>query len=279
MPVQDASEETFVLFSDEVPSSNLGFVDSNASTIDLDVGKRSLTLTQSPGLLKSDRSTGTTGAVIWKITPLIAQWLASMPNCLGSARILHNEAVVVELGCGVSGLIGIVMAPLVSTYILTDQAYVMKTLRSNVDANVSESLARPRRSTAQKARAPPQPKLIPLDWETDDASTLKHELPHGRYIDLVVVCDCVYNEYLIQPLVRTLVDVCGLAMATEKATFVLIAQQLRSAEVLEQFLDTLMLHFVVWRVPEEHLPATLQPGSGYVVHLACLKAQTNRQDH
>ncbi|RMZ86349.1 hypothetical protein DV736_g6423, partial [Chaetothyriales sp. CBS 134916] len=239
-PVEDASEETFFIFSQDVPSSNLGYIDNTSSTIDIDIGSRSLTLRQSPGLLKSDRSTGTTGAVLWKITPLVAQWLVSMPSCMCNARILHSEAVVIELGCGVSGLIGIVMAPLVSTYILSDQAYVMKTLRCNVDAN---------------------PQLIPLDWETDDATALKHELPEGRAVNLVVVCDCVYNEHLIPPLVRTLTDVCGLVTPAEEAPFALIAQQLRSADVFEQFLDILMSHFVVWRMPDKHLPGTLQSGN------------------
>ncbi len=66
--------------------------------------------------------------MLWKITPLIAEWLASLPHCLKSAGVLHGDAVIVELGCGTTGLIGIIMAPLVTSYLLTDQAYVIKTL-------------------------------------------------------------------------------------------------------------------------------------------------------
>lgn len=79
MPIQDAEEgrllyrvghiatcltnaETFILFSQDIPSSNLGFVDNKARTIEVEVAGRTLTLQQSPGLLNSQRTGGTSTA-------------------------------------------------------------------------------------------------------------------------------------------------------------------------------------------------------------------------
>jgi hypothetical protein len=56
--------ETFLLFSRDIPSQNLGFVDSSASasTLDITVAGKDLTIHQSPTLLTSNRAGGTTGA-------------------------------------------------------------------------------------------------------------------------------------------------------------------------------------------------------------------------
>lgn len=54
--------ETFLLFSQSIPSQNLGFVDSKASILDITVGNRDLTIHQSPTILSSNRGGGTTGA-------------------------------------------------------------------------------------------------------------------------------------------------------------------------------------------------------------------------
>jgi hypothetical protein len=54
--------ETFLVFSQSIPSQNLGFVDSKATTLNLTVAGKDLSITQSPGILSSDRTGGTTGA-------------------------------------------------------------------------------------------------------------------------------------------------------------------------------------------------------------------------
>lgn len=60
--IEDPEEETFLLFSQEIPSQNLGFVDSQATTIDLTIGGKDYTIHQSPTIL--NRPGSTTGAVI-----------------------------------------------------------------------------------------------------------------------------------------------------------------------------------------------------------------------
>lgn len=54
--------ESFLLFSQPIPSQNLGFVDQTATSIDLTIAGRDLTIHQSPTILSSTRGGGTTGA-------------------------------------------------------------------------------------------------------------------------------------------------------------------------------------------------------------------------
>src|SRR5437016_4837407 len=140
IPSADWIEEMFLVFSEDIPSESLGFVDSTAASIDIAIGSREFTITQSPGLLRSSVDGGTTGAVLWKVTPLVAAWLVNKDNFLWQNSILTDEATIVELGCGISGLIGLSMAPLLARYILTDQSYVVKHLKHNIAANGPLSL-------------------------------------------------------------------------------------------------------------------------------------------
>jgi len=57
-----ALAEAFVIFSQDIPSQSLGFIDSQAATLDVTVAGHDLTIRQSRGLLTSDRKEGTTGA-------------------------------------------------------------------------------------------------------------------------------------------------------------------------------------------------------------------------
>lgn len=54
--------ESFLLFSQAIPSQNLGFIDPKATSLDITVAGRDLTIQQSPTLLSSNRKEGTTGA-------------------------------------------------------------------------------------------------------------------------------------------------------------------------------------------------------------------------
>ncbi|KIV84129.1 hypothetical protein PV11_06102 [Exophiala sideris] len=273
-PIEDASEETFLLFSQDIPSNNLGFVDSKLTVVELEIAGRDFALQQSPGLLNSSRKTGTTGAVLWKITPLLGAWLASSPKLLSDLDVLHPGTTVVELGCGVAGLLGLLLSKLVKCYVLTDQEYVMKYLRENISNNakaVNYHANKSKRSDSRRATSDEGvPKTLALDWEIDRAEHLNSIIAPQDSLDLVVLCDCVYNDFLIKPLVQTCVDVCGLR-GPDSHTIVLIAQQLRTDSVVELFLETMMEHFDVWRVPEERIGPGLGSGSGYVVHLAALK--------
>ncbi|KAL2120415.1 hypothetical protein VTJ04DRAFT_4442 [Mycothermus thermophilus] len=141
VPVQDVEEETFDLFAQDLPSQNLGFVDSRASTVDITVAGRDFTIHQSPAVLSSNRAGGTTGAVLWKITPLFAEWLASPTNPLFANGILSSTSLVLELGCGVSALVGLLLAPRVARCVLTDQPYVARLVEQNITENAQAAAA------------------------------------------------------------------------------------------------------------------------------------------
>ena len=168
-----------MLFSQAIPSDlNLGIVNEKAAAVEIEIAGHDYTIQQSPAILNSVRPAGTTGAVVWKVSPLIAAWLASQPSLLWDHGILHAEAHVVELGCGISPLIGLTVSSDIASYILTDQKYVLKVMEHNLEANRAflpqqksgRPKARPLRSatTAQ----PQKLRFMSLDWEQDSAQNL-----------------------------------------------------------------------------------------------------------
>jgi len=249
-------------------------IDDKASTLEVDVAGERYDIRQSPGLLTSSNAEGTTGAALWKISPLLAEWLADQTNALWSTGILDLDAVVVELGCGITGLVGLVMAKRVSTYILTDQRSVLKLLQENVDANAphansSKVKSRTSRKVERSSEGNSKARVMELNWELDDAAALDDALSLGGQIDLVIVCDCVFNDFLLPPLVTMCQKIC--LRSIEKRTALLVAQQLRSDEVFSAFMELLLTKFNVWRLSDASLPPTLHSGSGFVVHLAILR--------
>lgn len=270
-------EEMFFVFSEDIPSENLGFVDSTASSIDVQIGSREFIITQSPGLLRSSADSGTTGAVLWKVTPLVAAWLVDKDNFLWQNFILTDKATVVELGCGISGLIGLSMAPLLARYILTDQSYVMKHLKHNIAANhpFPSLLVPGKRESRAKFRPKDILETLTLDWETDSAINVKNALEDRHGVTMLVACDCIYNDFLIKPFVQMCLEICALHSQgqSQAPTVVLVAQQLRSDEIFLEWLRVMTASFHVWRVPDNCLSKELRSGSGLIVHLALRKEQ------
>ncbi|TVY50394.1 Diaminohydroxyphosphoribosylamino-pyrimidine deaminase [Lachnellula cervina] len=283
--IEDPEEEAFLLFSQSIPSQNLGFVDSKASTLELTIGDRDLTIHQSPTILSSNRGGGTTGAIVWKITPLFASWITTPTNPFLKHDILDSSSAVLELGCGISGIIGLTLGPHVASYVLTDQDYVMKLLHQNLAENcreMSTSTSKGRKSNVKPKRGSTSVNVAqntsnitakPLDWETDEVTT---SLLGSDSFDAVVACDCIYNDALIQPLVQTCIDACQLRLpdtAKEKEcpTVCIVAQQLRSAEVFEAWLKAFYKAFRVWRLPDNELIDGLKSDSGFVVHIGILR--------
>ncbi|KAL4880784.1 hypothetical protein BJY04DRAFT_70667 [Aspergillus karnatakaensis] len=327
--VEDAEEESFLLFSQSIPSSNLGFVDSKSTTIDLTIHEREYTIHQSPTLLSSSRAGGTTGAVLWKITPLFATWLSNQPtNPLWTHNILTPSSTVVELGCGISALTALTLSPLLSQsghYLATDQEYVQKLFRQNLDANPpSTSSSKPKSKTRKGGKAArggkasdasagggglggalhPNITFTSLDWETDIPDTLKAQISSSspqlentgddaeneedKGFDVLLSCDCIYNDALISPFVRTCAEIArlrpsysafqressapsGSESAARRPTVCIIAQQQRSPEVFEGWLMETMRHFRVWRVRGDVLGRELGEDSGYLVHVLVVK--------
>ncbi|KAK5721834.1 Ribosomal protein lysine methyltransferase [Elasticomyces elasticus] len=278
--VENSYEETFDLFTNAAPLPNLGMVDPNATSIELTIAGRDFTVTQSPGLLHSNQKLGTTGAAVWQTSVKVAEWLASPKHVLFENGVLDANSTVLELGSGTSGIIASTLAPLVAKVVATDQQHLLKNLRANLDANAAPTV----KFIGRKAgKAVPHSSLLvtilALDWETDDIP--KHLDSHGlgAGVDLVLACDCVYNYALIEPFVQACADTCSLRnhKTDESAshgepctTICLVAQQLRSSDVFEQWLEAFIRKFRVWRVPDEMLTAGLKEGGRFVVHAGIL---------
>ncbi|KAK1829018.1 hypothetical protein QBC39DRAFT_141017 [Podospora conica] len=278
--IQAPDEETYDLFAQSLPSHSLGFIDPKALTLDLTIAGRDLVIHQSPGILSSNRAGGTTGAVLWKVTPLFAAWFSSPSlNPLFTHSILTPSSYILELGCGISALVGLLTAPHISRYVLTDQPYVSKLVEANIAENTAAATKRgggrhKPSSSSSKPTATDDKKLIftPLDWElsTPNPSLTASSTTHS--FDAVVACDCIYNEALIDPFVAACADVCRLRSPEEGGpTVCVVGQQLRDPEIFEAWLEAFCRVFRVWRVPGEVLGEGMGEGSGFVVHLGVLK--------
>ncbi|KAF2475678.1 uncharacterized protein BDR25DRAFT_331481 [Lindgomyces ingoldianus] len=287
-PVTDPEEEAFLLFSQDIPSQSLGFIDSKAPALNITVAGHDLTIHQSRGLLHSDRKQGTTGAVVWKVTPLFAEWVASQ-NFVFEAGYLAADSIALELGAGVAGIVALALAPKIKRYIATDQGYVLRLLKQNISENSATNsrngnkIERSRHKRPHAANNLPSSNIetLELDWESDLRLALYSVLgredsisdggPNG--VDLLIACDCIYNDTLIEPLNEACAQICHLRSSNPEArpTLCLIAQQLRSYEVFESWLKSFHQKFHVWRVPDQLLIAPLREHSGFVIHIGLLR--------
>lgn len=202
-------------------------------------------------------------AVLWKVTPLFAEWLSSRTNPLHH-HLLGPASTVLELGCGISPLNAFALAPFIGSYVLSDQHYVQKLLGQNIAANGDE-------------RARGKVTFRPLDWEEDEVTAALSE--PAAWFDAVLAADCVYNYALVEPFVQTCAEACRLKERhnkkqkeeeeeeTERANgkcVCIVAQQLRNSDVFRDWLESFMERFRVWRVKE-------RLGAGFVVHVGVLK--------
>ncbi|KAK2616427.1 Ribosomal protein lysine methyltransferase [Conoideocrella luteorostrata] len=283
--IQDPDEETFLLYSNPVISQNLGFIDPKAETLEVNLSGRDLTIHQSPAVLGSTRAGGTTGAVLWKVAPLFAEWLASPKNPLFST-ILGASSTLLELGCGISPLNAFAAAPRIAQYVLSDQPYVQKLVNQNLLANPMPAVgkaARPglkRKPSASTGMQNIQFRV--LDWEQDQVTT-SLAAPSCSF-DAVVATDCVYNYALVEPFVQTCVDVCMLKQQQREADgrvgsgqefglhpcVCVVAQHLRNDDVFRSWLAAFRERFRVWRVREDVVPG-LGAKDGFVVHVGVLR--------
>lgn len=119
-----------------------------------------------------------------------------------------------------------------------------------------------------------------LDWEESSLEYLPRLLAsenagyeHDGTPDVVVACDCIYNETLIEPFVRTCAALCRFRtrLSGSCPTFCIIAQQLRSADVFDTWLKAMNMSFRIWRIPQALLSPELTEASGFVVHVAVIR--------
>ena len=224
--------------------------------------------------------------VLWKINPLISTWISSNANVLFSKSVLGPNSVILELGCGISGLPGMALAPRVSRFIATDQGYVLKLLRRNLEENSIQLSTSPRPKASMsdelsqiKTKPRTQIEFLDLDWEISDLTSLSASLQDSSSytLDAILACDCIYNDTLIKPFVRACAELCSRksdhipSKRMSYGTVCIIAQQLRSSDVFEGWLAEFRRLFQVWRFPDDLLDEGLKLGSGYIVHMGLLR--------
>ncbi|KAF1980183.1 hypothetical protein BU23DRAFT_562585 [Bimuria novae-zelandiae CBS 107.79] len=271
-------DDLFKVLGEHVTDPEEGFIDSQAAEVEINVGGKDLTIRQSRGLLTSDRKEGTTGAVVWKVTPLFAEWIASA-NFLFQGGFLGHETVAIELGAGISGVVALMLAPRIHKYIATDQDYVLRLLKQNISENVPATKASKKPKTKKKSSNAVEPTTnidtLQLDWELNSVSSLPAQLglDDAEGLDLIIACDCIYNENLIEPLNNTCAQICKLrsTASASKPTLCLVAQQLRSHDVFESWLKCFHKLFHVWQVPDALLAAPLRENSGFIVHIGIVR--------
>lgn len=219
-----------------------------------------------------------------------------------------------ELGCGISALVAVALAPSVQHYIATDQEYVRRVFRTNLEANAAVASAtstsgKQKASKAKGGSSGPTSKakqpskaatsnitFTRLDWELDQPELLKgciesesggHDKgeEEDRGFDLLLSCDCIYNEALVAPFVRTCAEICSLRPAFESSgeetsqtrlqpTICIVAQQQRAPEVFETWLRETLHEFRVWRLSDKVLGEGLKVGTGYLVHLLLVREKS-----
>ena len=164
---------------------------------------------------------------------------------------------------------------------------MFKTLKLNLEENLPKPKP-PRAGQRRKGKPGAQPlanlsstniKIVHLDWETSlispillDSCFSGPNFPQDTSLDLILACDCIFNEALIGPFVRTCADLCRLPRAESSPRSVcIIAQQLRSHMVFEAWLFAFHQKFRVWRVPDEKLHEGMGGSSGFVIHIGLLR--------
>ena len=172
------------------------------------------------------------------------------------------------------------------------QEYVSKLLKQNFESNSTATELPKNHKYASKKNPsfskPPKfrnPDFLALDWETDSVDSLPALLNDSNNtikskIDAVLACDCIYNESLIAPFVRTCGDLSHLADGDPSGspTICIIAQQLRSPDVFEAWLVAFMEIFRVWRVPDRLLTENLMGNSGFVIHVGLLRSSLEKME-
>jgi len=251
-------------------------VDAKSSVLELTVGAHDFTIKQSPGILQSDREGGTTGAAVWRLSPLLASWMSSSDNLLFENEFLHQSSSVLELGSGIAGLVPVMLCSKVGRYVATDQKYALKLLQENIGQNLKiVSGSHGKRKAQKDAHRVTTPEVIALDWESDDIKLFLDMNQMNNGVDLVFASDCVYNYALIEPFVQTCVEVCRKRSPYDKPTICLVAQQLRQPDVMEEFLSVFLRDFDTYRLSDEEIGAQLRPASGFAIHVGVLRRSAN----
>lgn len=214
----------------------------NRKSVRLEMQTIEVTIQQDASALR--REAGNTGSVAWQSSLEFAKHiLQGSASGTNDPPILRPEALgqtsVIELGSG-TGILSVLLGPLVKNWTATDIATLLPLIRKNHKRN-AERLALAHLSTEE------------LDW-TWTTRQMKRALldlccPCGgekaetsKGFDIAVAVDCLFNEALVQPFVNTLDHL--------PTSVVIIVVELRSPDVLRLFLERWLAskhEWAIWR--------------------------------
>ncbi|KAF7797909.1 hypothetical protein EIP86_009116 [Pleurotus ostreatoroseus] len=183
---------------------------------------------------------GDTGSVLWRACTDFAQmvlrrWYARATDSLFD-RARLSQARVVELGAG-TGLLSILLSPIVRHYTVTDIAELVPLLSKNLTLN-NIPHSKPRTAPHSRSQVAPtqdEVRVDALDWLTihNAPPAARHTLLDSYApLDLILVVDCIYHPSLLPPLVTT-ID----ALAERGRTVVVVVVELRAEDVIREFLE------------------------------------------
>lgn len=189
--------------------------------------KDTLTFHQSPFTSKTCQDPGDTGCTLWDASLVLAHLLLNKPE-------LIQEKRVVELGSGI-GLLGVLVAYLGARHTtLSDLDSTLGILQRNIDEN--RHLLGNRDIQA-----------IPIHWGDE-----QHTKSLPKNTEVVICSDLVYRWETVQPLTRTLCNLCNLE------TKILFAQDAHRPEVTQLFERSMQPYFYYSTVPKEWLHPEIQ---------------------
>ncbi|SCW04173.1 LAFE_0H07690g1_1 [Lachancea fermentati] len=229
----------------------------------------SLTLSQSlTGLNSSaNNNNSTTGYVAWSTTPFFLRWLlySQSGSCftqganlkmedgsylqippMFSTRKEHDFYYILELGSGVAGILSTVLANYVEKFVCTDQKALLSGLKRNITDNIDEIYLRNVESTTlgscttRKTTSKVLFDIVSLDWETFKPDAGKVDsllLPSRSGTIYILAMDVVYNDFLIDPFLKTLHGLMSLYSRLGNTVRSIIGIQLRDQDILQEFLD------------------------------------------
>ncbi|EPQ56723.1 hypothetical protein GLOTRDRAFT_105536 [Gloeophyllum trabeum ATCC 11539] len=201
--------------------------------------------------------TGDTGSVLWRASIALAEVILQEQHYPAGEPFLDPTALanahVLELGSG-TGLLGVLLSPMVRRYTVTDISVLLPLIRKNIILSYPDwpkPSAKGGNITVEE-----------LDWVALQSMPFAARAKYVPYIDdgspdLVLLVDCIYNPSLLLPLVETLDYISG------HATTVVVVSELRAEDVVRSFLElwTTRPGWKLWRTGNSVL------GMPYVVWL------------
>jgi len=140
-----------------------------------------------------------------------------------------------------TGLLSVALSPLVRHYTATDIGPLVPLIQKNVSLNFAGWPKLPSGSPGSNIS------VEELDWQLLQSSTASQraKLYTPDPIDLLLIVDCIYHPSLIPPLIATINH-----LTIPQRTTVLIVSELRSDDVMREFLDTWLAqpNWEIWHV-------------------------------